>query len=284
MTFDNDLPFGDDEDGLELPPSSDRPALTCSEDGTHHFSQLKRLNLSGKQYIHACNSRNNPTKEMIVGTAIHQLVLGARPGKEVIQFDGKARKGKVWDLFSERHAGREILTAPEWARAEAIAKAVLADPVARARLDVSKREVPIAWEEDGLKFSTGGIDLLGGGALGDLKTTTTAEPEALKRQAFKMLYHCQIAFYMRGAKANGIDVSRGGYLLCVEVKPPFEVVDLELTAELLDLADRTVSLWIEKLRRYRDAGQWPGYAQSPIPWDVPAWMSGDDFDDDEEDA
>jgi hypothetical protein len=158
----------------------------------------------------------------------------------------------------------------------ACARAVLDDPLARARLDGARFEVPLAWEEDGLKFSTGGVDIVGGGALGDLKTSTTCEPEALQRQAFKMFYHCQLAFYRRGARANGLDVSRGLFLLCVETKGPHEVVDLELSEGLIDLADRTVSLWIEKLRIYRDANQWPGYAQSPIPWDVPGWMREDD--------
>ena len=94
-----------------------------------------------------------------------------------------------------------------------------------------------------------------------------------------MFYHCQLAFYRRGARANGLDVSRGLFLLCVETKGPHEVVDLELSEGLIDLADRTVSLWLEKLRTYRDANQWPGYAQSPVVWDVPSWMREDDGED-----
>ena len=62
----------------------------------------------------------------------------------------------------------------------------------------------------------------------------------------------------------------------IRVRGPVEVVDLELSEGLIDLADRTVSLWIEKLRIYRDANQWPGYAQSPVVWDVPGWMRDDD--------
>lgn len=280
MTFVDDAPFGDDEPTTDAQASAVR---TTHADGAVHFSELKRLNLSGKQYIHACNERRAPTPDMLIGTAVHQLVLGARPGKEIIRFDGKARKGKSWDAFAEEHEGSEILTAPEWARAEAIAAAVLADPLAQARLRDAMTEVPLEWEEDGIKFATGGVDLItSASAIGDLKTSSSVEPEWLKRQCFKMLYHCQLAFYTRGAAASGLLITGAPFLLCVETKAPHEVVELELTPELLDLGERTVALWVEKLRRYRDAGQWPGYAQSPIAWDVPEYMRADDYEDDEE--
>lgn len=280
MTYDEDLPFGDDDSALDLAPWRASLQRTCNEDGTHSFSHLKKLNLSGRQYIHAVNAENRPTSAMLLGTAVHHLVLGARPGRRVLRFDGKTRQGKSWEAFRAAHDDAEILTASEWAHAEKIAEAVLEDPMARARLTGARFEVPLAWEEDGIKFSTSGVDILGNQALGDLKTATTTNPDDLQRQAFKMLYHCQLAFYRRGAIANGIDVSKGAFLLCVETKAPHEVVDLELTDGLLELGDKTVALWIEKLRSYRDAGQWPGYAQSPIPWDVPGWMREDD--DDEE--
>jgi hypothetical protein len=36
---------------------SDAPALrTCDEDGTHHWSQIKKIGDSGKQYLHAVNT------------------------------------------------------------------------------------------------------------------------------------------------------------------------------------------------------------------------------------
>jgi hypothetical protein len=279
VTFDEDLPFGDDDAPSSSAPTTAHAPVevrTCDPDGTHHFSHLKRMALSGKQYIYAVNTQKPPSSAMLIGTAVHAMVLGGRPGKRVLRFGGDARKGAAWKAYQAANPGAEILTAPEWDQAAKCARAVLADPLARARLDGARFEVPLAWEEDGIRFSTSGVDIVGGGALGDLKTSTTCEPEALQRQAFKMFYHCQLAFYRRGARANGLDVSRGLFLLCVETKGPHEVVDLELSEGLIDLADRTVSLWIEKLRIYRDANQWPGYAQSPIPWDVPGWMREDD--------
>lgn len=253
----------------------------CDADGTHHFSQLKKLALSGRQYIHACNTETEPTRAMLVGTAVHFLVLGPRQGaKPVVFFGGERRQGKAWDEFNAENSHAEILTKPEWTEAKNIAEAVMNDPVALARLEGARFEVPLKWEENGLLFSTSGIDIVtANGAAGDLKTTTTTFPEAWMRHAFKMGYPQQMAFYRRGLAANGIACPLGLFLLGVETRPPYEVVDLELTEDLIDLADRTVSLWLEKLHAYRKANQWPGYAQSPVPFDVPAYLQEDEDDD-----
>jgi hypothetical protein len=62
----------------------------------------------------------------------------------------------------------------------------------------------------------------------------------------------------------------------VETKRPYEVVELDLTEPMIDFADRTVELWLQKLRVYRESNQWPGFAQSPVPFDVPAWLRQDE--------
>lgn len=268
------------------------PLRILDEDGTVHFTHLKKLSLSGRQYLAAVNEPSEPTSQMLLGTCVHFLVLGQRTGgKPIVRFDGERRSGKKWDEFAAANDGAEILTAPEWAKAEAIANAVKADPVARARLDGARFETPLSWEEDGLKLSTSGVDIFTAlAALGDLKTTPSTHPDTFTRHAFRMLYPQQLAFYRRGARANGLDVSGGLFVLGVETRSPFEVVDLELTEAMIDFADRTVSLWLEKLHVYIDAcpaprsyAEWPGYAQSPIPWDVPPWMQPGD-EDEEEDA
>ncbi len=258
---------------------SDAPSpRTCDEDGTHHFAQLKMLAFSGKKYLHACNTKFDPTRAMLIGTGVHHIVLGPRPGASVLRYPGDARKGKGWTDFVKEHPGADILTVPEWDEAEEIATSVLTDPVAMARLTGARFETPLTWEDNGIKCSTSGIDIISndGEELCDLKTTNTVEPEAWKRQAFKMFYPMQMAWYRRGARANGIPASRGLYLLGVETRAPFEVVELELTEGMIDLAERTISLWLEKLKVFTECKRWPGYAQSSVPMDVPAWMREDD--------
>jgi hypothetical protein len=263
------------------PPSVFR---VCNEDATHHFSEVKKLALSGKQYIHAVNHPMKPTSSMLIGTVVHFLVLGSRPGaKPLVRYDGDRRSGRAWEDFEARHEGAEIVTAPEWSKAEEIAEAVFMDPVAQARLEGARFEVPVRWEEEGgIVCSTSGIDIVCGASIADLKTTYTTHPDTWTRHAFKMLYPMQMAWYRRGARANGIDTSRGLFLLGVETKPPYEVVELELTEPMIDFADRTVELWLQKLRVYRESNQWPGFAQSSVPLDVPTWLRDDEEEEDED--
>ncbi len=260
---------------------SDPVLRTCDEDGTHHYSQLKKLALSGKQYIHAVNTPFEPTAAMRLGTIVHHIVLGARVDRALAVYPGKTRTGKAWEAFEAANAGAELVTASEWSHAEEVAASVMADPVARTYLDGARYEVPLAWEDSGLKFSTSGIDIISAGMIGDLKTSGTVEPVAMTRQVRRMHYAEQLVFYRRGCVANGIDASKGLFLLCVEVKAPFEVVAFELSERRIDQAERTVSLWIEKLKVFTESKQWPGYTQSPIVLDVEPWEVDDEDGDDE---
>lgn len=261
---------------------------TTNADGSVHYSELKKLALSGAQYLQALNYPTRPTSQMLLGTLIHLLVLGPRPGaRRLVRYDGATRQGNAWKEFAAANSDAEILTAPEWHEGEVIAEAIRTDPLAIARLADARLEVPLTWEENGIRFSTSGIDIVtADGAAGDLKTTTTVHPETWQRLAFRMLYPQQMAFYRRGLLANGIAVPRGLFVLGAETRPPFELVDLELTEGMIDFADRTVSLWIERLRvlqasipEPRRPKDWPGYAQAPVPFDVPAWMRDDEDED-----
>ena len=87
-----------------------------------------------------------------------------------------------------------------------------------------------------------------------------------------MMYHAQMAFYDTGAKSNGIDTSKGLYLIGVEDKAPYPVTVLRLTAETLDAGKRACALWLERLRMCQDSDQWPGYTQSVVDFVLPDWM------------
>lgn len=265
------------------------PALrTVGEDGCVHFSELKKLDLSGAHYLHACNTKTEPTRPMLVSTAVHQILLGPRADKKVMVYPGDARRGNDWKVFRAAHPDCDILTQPEWDDAAAIANELMKDPLVIEHLEGARTEVPLRWSDGDLPCSTSGIDVVGRGMLGDIKGTHSAKPELWMRTAFRMHYHCQLAWYRRGAVANGIDVSKGLFVLGYEMTPPYVVVPLEMTEDLIDLGERTLAIWLEKLRQYRlsipeprTPKDWPSYTAAPVPWAPPAWMVGDDEDDDE---
>jgi hypothetical protein len=218
---------------------------------------------------------------MKIGSVVHYLTLGARRGaKPLVRFDGVRRQGKEWEAFAAKNVGAEILTYGEWAEAERVAEAVVESPRWK-RMQGARFEVALKWEESGIPCSTDGVDIIPiGDDLGDLKTAHTTNPELFKRQCFNMHYAQQLAFYRRGARANGINV-RDLFIFGIENRDPYEDVELVLTPELIDFADKSVSSWFEDLRRNmlacpepKKKKDWPGYTEAPqVVWDVPPWMS-----------
>jgi hypothetical protein len=80
-------------------------------------------------------------------------------------------------------------------------------------------------------------------------------------------------------------------VLGYEMSPPYVVVPLEMTEEMIDLGERTLSLWLERLKVLLDsapnprrAKDWPSYTQNPMPWEMPSWLRGDDEEDADEAA
>jgi hypothetical protein len=213
---------------------------------------------------------------MLVGSAVDAIMFG---GRRVVLYDGR-RAGRDWDEFSAGHANDLVLNADEFQRVNGAVAALRASGAAAPYLR-GRYQVVAQWDDGALQFASGiegqrgGFDVLGDGFLADLKTTTTVEPSAWTRQCERMHYAEQLVHYARGARISGLSdrllecVSIG-----VEVHPPHDVAVMRLTRERMDMANRTLSLWYERLAECERSNAWPGYCQGVVDWDVPAWYDG----------
>jgi exodeoxyribonuclease VIII len=246
-----------------------------------HFSELKKMALSPLHYKAAIEKATEPTRAMSVGTIAHHIVLGERTDKKLVVYRGGIRRGKEWDAFKAEHDGAEIVTVPEWDEGEAIAKAILADPVAAPFLK-GQHEVPLEWDSAGMKFATRGVDVIGDGFVAELKSTASAEPGRWQRLALNMFYHVQMVMYREGAASRSLVAPDCPlYVIGCESKPPYPVTVLHLTPAMIELAQKTIAIWTERLRSCEENNFWPGYAQSVVEWDCPAWMTPDAVGEDE---
>jgi hypothetical protein len=215
---------------------------------------------------------------MRVGTALHHLALGARTDVRVVRYEGEARRGKGWEAFEAEHAGPDvdIITAPEWREAEVLADVLRRDPIAWPLIDGpgTRKEVPLRWTDGGIECATSGVDVINDaeGYILDVKTIRSAEPKRAMRIATEMAYHAQLAFYLRGCAALNIGPIHTTYLACVETSPPFPVTVLRLTAPTITAGHKSLVLWLERLRQCEAEDHWPGYAQRPVDYELPAWM------------
>jgi hypothetical protein len=237
-----------------------------------HFSDLKKMALSPAHFRASEAEEFEATRVMRIGTIAHHIVLGPNKIRPLVRWSGGNRAGNAWMAFAAEHKGSDIVTDTEWSEAEPIAAAVLADPVARRLLEGSRFEVPMEWVSAGIKCGTRGLDIVGPRWVADFKATSCTEPRAWQRHAFKMLYPQQMAFYAEGCEQNAIDMSEGLFLIGVEAKLPHPVTVLRITEPLLEHARKSIAIWLERLRTCRENGHWPGYTQTIVDFELPAWL------------
>ncbi len=246
-----------------------------------HISELVCMNESPATYKAAYTDRREPTAAMRIGTAAHAMCLG---GARLGVFDGEVRRGKAWDQFEADNADKDvIITAPELAQVTKIYEAVMAHPEAGALVKAAQKEVALEWDAFGIKCA-GRIDGIVHDGIFDLKTAGSSNPFVFQRRGLYMHMHARMAWYLRGAKENKLP-HETARLIAVETRAPFNVTVFKLTPRALEMGEKLLRLWIEKLRACRATNFWPGYVQHTVDFDVPedveltfgeeaAWLEG----------
>lgn len=231
------------------------------------FSTLKYMQRSPAHYREALLNPAKPSAAMSLGTLVHAHVLGSI--RDLAIWDG-VRRGKEWEAFSAANADREIVTMREVMEAERIADSVRASNEAHElfRSPGVVREKQISWQI-ATRWCSGRPDAYCDQWVADLKTTADASPAKFQHHAVRMGYTAQLAWYMDGLKAAGIEAPERAFIVAVETKPPFVVQAYELTPDAIDLGRRTYRLWWERLRVCEDSDQWPGYVQGYAPIGAP---------------
>ena len=232
------------------------------------FSTLRHFAQSPAHFAYWSGREMEPSAAMRIGTAVHAAVLGGAP---VVRYDG-TRRGKAWDDFEASHPGATILTATEYDTAQQCAAATRASAASAEVLydGHGTNERLIEWDFNGIPFRSTPDRYYGpndAATLVELKTTRSAQPARFLRDATSRWYHSQLAVYRAALATVGVTVARA-VIVAVETVPPYNVTVLELTDRALDVGYRTACGWLEQYKVCEASGEWPGYAQAPIPFDI----------------
>jgi hypothetical protein len=84
-----------------------------------------------------------------------------------------------------------------------------------------------------------------------------------------MGYHSQLAWYLEGllGPVNDGDAK----IVVVETAAPFAVSVFDVTPRALEEGRKLIRIWWEQMRGCEDSDDWPSYAQSPVPFDIPEY-------------
>lgn len=198
---------------------------------------------------------DDPTYAMERGTAVHAILFG---NKKVIGYPGKQRRGKEWEAFEFANPDCAILTAAEFDKAQRMADAVractLAEPFMKGIV------------EETILFDWMGIpcratpDVHGPDHLTELKTASSAEPMKFTWQARRFAYHAQMRMQQIGTRKR-----KPCFIVCVESEEPYPVTVFEVDKQALEIGEKLLVLWMERLKNCESSGHYPPYCQSVTP-------------------
>ncbi len=245
-----------------------------------NWSTLRYALQSGLAY-RFCLDNDVPaeTDAMRLGRATHTAVFEPQLfDQEYVVWEYR-RAGGDWEAFRNAHLTQTILRPEDAERALAIRSSVHAHPTARDLLVTGEAECTVTWTDGdtGVKCK-GRMDWLTDTALVDLKTTKNIEIRAFGVHAASMLYHCQLAFYDMGLRANGIE--RVAKILAVESEPPHDVAIFDLNEDALWAGEVKVREALSRVATCRKQKCWPGRYPQAVELMLPgyAFPSDDETD------
>lgn len=217
-------------------------------------------------------SPREPKPEFDEGHAVHGLVLGAGAPLRLIPHDEWRTKEAKAAVAEARAEGAIPLKPAQWVKVHAMAEQLTKHRLASELLAHGVPEVS-AFTTEGNVWLRARFDWVRPDCLVDLKTAAAADPGGFSTATAKWGYHLQAAHYLRVAYALGVVPEGSPFIFIAQEKtPPYLVSVIELSPAYLGMgwaeSDRAIELW----RTCLAEDSWPGYADSTVTIDPPAWL------------
>ena len=194
-------------------------------------SMLGHLNKSPKDLQRFYEKGCPETSAMMFGRAFHKAILEPDAfSNDVAIFEGKVKRGKVWEDFVElnKNRKRDIITASEFEIIKAMEDNLFSNKEI-ARMLHGKKEVPMVWQ-DALSsvWCKGKADIINGSRIIDVKTTQDASLDGFRRSAYKYGYNRQCAFYL-----DGFGMKKFTFIV-IEKKAPYNIGVYECSEDFIE--------------------------------------------------
>jgi exodeoxyribonuclease VIII len=217
------------------------------------------------------------TPAMNAGTLLHTLVLEPEkvPGAYIVRpdgLDGRTKEGKEW---AAQAGGLTVLSAEQYATAEAQRDAIFAVPELAALLNAGHSEVSCFWRDEATDLPcrmradwvsnvvNGRVVLL------DLKSTNDASPEGFAKTMARFGYHRQAAHYSTGyANADCVEVVNFVFGVVTQ-EYPFIAAAYSIAADALEQGQDECATLLETYAQCQRTGVWPAFHSQQV--SLPSW-------------
>lgn len=216
------------------------------------------------------------TAAMRTGRLIHAIAFAQPHTFTVKDWDGRTTDGKS-RAAEVAEQGLEVVSEDDWAMAQgirvALSKNMTAGPIVYGK-DV-KHEVSAFWTdpETGVELKCR-FDAIGDRAIGDLKSTNYAKPEAFAKSAATYGYFVSAPHYLAGAVEVGFG-EREFYMVAAEKAAPHFISVVGINAFDLELGERLRRKAIRIYAECVERDEWPDYSGEIAYPSAPGWWRMD---------
>ena len=240
------------------------------------------------KYINPNRVEIEPTKQMLLGSAMHTMVLepelfekeyiveSANAPKRPTAIQRNAKKPSsqtldaiaYWEEFDKKAVGKNLISIDDYERLTIMKQRIFDHPAASTILSLSGvAEQSYQWKDN----QTGEIcksrpdfHTDDGTLIVDLKTTSDASELGFQKSVHNFRYHVQAGFYLRSIKEAEQFV-----FIAVESKPPYLVAVYNASPEMIAAGNRVADKNLATLAQCRKSGKWTGYSEEITTLDLP---------------
>lgn len=240
------------------------------------------------RYINPNRVIPEPTKQMILGSAFHTLVLepelfekeyiveSANAPKRPTDTQRNAKKPSnqtlsaiaFWDSFDDKAKGKTFVSLDDLKRLTIMKQRVLEHPAASTILNMSGViEQSYQWKDSltgEICKSRPDFHTDDGTLIVDLKTTSDASELGFQKSVHNFRYHVQAGFYLRS-----IEEAQQFVFIAVESKPPYLVAVYNASTDMINAGNRIADKNLATLAQCRKTGKWTGYSEEIKTLDLP---------------
>lgn len=215
------------------------------------------------------NLRDEPSKDQILGTAIHEATL--EPEKFLrnwavlpVGLDRRTTVGKAaYADFVAENAGKSLLSAEDYQTAVSVSLSLKQSMNFGGALRVGTPEVSLyAASDNGLQLKAR-LDLYDPerNVIWDIKTTIAADPFGFRKECFKYAYALQASHYLDLARRSGLGNEHTKFAIAaVEKTAPFAVGVYTISAESIAKWDGIRAGLFDVWKRADNIGLYPAYS------------------------
>ena len=208
-------------------------------------SMLGKLKSSPKELARYFEKGSVTTPAMTFGRAFHLAILEPEVfPTQVAIYDGKTKRGKAWDEFSELNKDKDIITEIEFECIKGMENAFFGNEDI-VKLLVGKKEVPMVWEDSLSSVKCKGkVDIINNDIIVDIKTTQDASFEGFRRSAYKYGYNRQASYYLDGFEAKEF------IFVVIEKKAPYNIGVYHCSNDFIDSGGEEYTSLLMEYKKY----------------------------------